>query len=32
VPGLGDFEVKDKVIIFSEPLVFTAENIDQYKF
>lgn len=32
VPGLGDFEVKNKVIIFSEPLVFTAENIDQYKF
>jgi ABC-type sugar transport system substrate-binding protein len=31
-PGLGSFDVKDKVIIFSEPLVFTAENIDQYKF
>jgi ABC-type sugar transport system substrate-binding protein len=32
VPGLGEFEVKDKVIIFSEPLIFTAANIDQYKF
>ena len=31
-PGLGTFEVKDKVIVFSEPLVFTADNIDQYKF
>ncbi|MDQ0009195.1 ABC-type sugar transport system substrate-binding protein [Luteibacter jiangsuensis] len=32
VPGLGNYTVKDKVIIFSEPLVFTADNIDQYKF
>lgn len=31
-PGLGSFDVKNKVIIFSEPLVFTAENIDKYKF
>ena len=31
-PGLGTFEVKDKVIVFSEPLVFDAANIDQYKF
>jgi ABC-type sugar transport system substrate-binding protein len=32
VTGLGNYTVKDKVIIFSEPLIFTAENIDQYKF
>ncbi len=31
-PGLGTYEVKDKVIVFSEPLIFTAANIDQYKF
>ncbi|MDR3494551.1 MAG: substrate-binding domain-containing protein [Ancalomicrobiaceae bacterium] len=29
---LGTFTVKDKVIIFSEPLVFNKDNIDQYKF
>ena len=29
---LGTFAVKDKVIVFSKPLVFTADNIDQYKF
>ena len=32
VPGLGSFEVKNRVIVFSEPLVFTADNIDQYHF
>ena len=32
VPGLGNYTVKNKVIIFSEPLIFTAENIDQYTF
>ncbi|RYB02342.1 substrate-binding domain-containing protein [Lichenibacterium ramalinae] len=31
-PGLGTYEVKDKVIVFSEPLIFDASNIDQYKF
>ena len=31
-PGLGTFEVKNKVIIFSKPLIFTAANIDQYQF
>ena len=29
---LGTFEVKNKVIVFSKPLVFTADNIDQYQF
>ena len=29
---LGTFTVKDKVIIFSKPLIFTKENIDQYQF
>ena len=29
---LGTFQVKNKVIIFSKPLIFTAENIDQYQF
>jgi ABC-type sugar transport system substrate-binding protein len=29
---LGTFTVKNRTIIFSDPLVFTAENIDQYKF
>jgi ABC-type sugar transport system substrate-binding protein len=32
VAGLGNYTVKDKVIIFSQPLIFTAANIDQYKF
>jgi ABC-type sugar transport system substrate-binding protein len=32
VPGLGNYTVKDRVIIFSEPLVFTEANIDQYTF
>ena len=32
VDGLGSFTVKDKVIVFSDPLVFNAGNIDQYKF
>jgi ABC-type sugar transport system substrate-binding protein len=32
VDGLGSFTVKDKVIVFSEPLIFNADNIDQYKF
>ncbi|GHE06335.1 hypothetical protein U879_07390 [Defluviimonas sp. 20V17] len=31
-PGLGSFEVKNKVIVFSKPLVFTAENIGKYHF
>ena len=31
-PGLGTYEVKNKVIVFSEPLIFDASNIDQYKF
>ncbi len=29
---LGQFTAHDKVIVFSTPLVFTAENIDQYQF
>lgn len=29
---LGTFTVKDKVIVFSEPLVFNKDNIDQYQF
>ena len=29
---LGTFTAHDKVIVFSTPLVFTADNIDQYKF
>ena len=29
---LGSFTAHDKVIVFSTPLVFTAENIDQYQF
>ncbi|MBE7210558.1 MAG: substrate-binding domain-containing protein [Gluconacetobacter diazotrophicus] len=29
---LGSFTAKDGVIVFSEPLVFTADNIDQYQF
>jgi ABC-type sugar transport system substrate-binding protein len=29
---LGTFTAKDKVIVFSEPLVFDASNIDQYHF
>ena len=29
---LGTFTVKDKVIVFSKPLIFTKENIDQYQF
>ena len=29
---LGSFTAHDKVIVFSTPLVFTADNIDQYKF
>jgi ABC-type sugar transport system substrate-binding protein len=29
---LGTFTAKDKVIVFSKPLVFTADNIDQYHF
>jgi len=29
---LGTFTVKDKVIVFSEPLVFTKDNIDNYHF
>ena len=29
---LGTFNVKNKVIVFSKPLVFTAANIDQYQF
>ncbi len=32
VPGLGTYTVNNKVIIFSKPLVFTAENIDKYNF
>jgi ABC-type sugar transport system substrate-binding protein len=32
VPDLGTYTVNDKVIIFSKPLVFTADNIDQYQF
>ncbi len=32
VPDLGTFTVKDKVIVFSEPLVFTKDNIDKYQF
>lgn len=31
-PGLGSFDVKNRVIVFSKPLVFTADNIDQYHF
>lgn len=31
-PDLGSYDVKDRVIIFSKPLIFTAGNIDQYKF
>lgn len=29
---LGTFTIKNRTIVFSEPLVFTADNIDQYKF
>ena len=29
---LGTFTVKDNVIVFSEPLVFNANNIDDYHF
>ncbi|GAB0112945.1 autoinducer 2 ABC transporter substrate-binding protein [Acidisoma sp. C75] len=29
---LGSFTAKNGVIIFSEPLVFNAQNIDQYQF
>ena len=29
---LGQFTAHDKVIVFSAPLVFTADNIDQYQF
>ena len=29
---LGKFDVKDGVIVFSKPLVFTKANIDQYQF
>jgi ABC-type sugar transport system substrate-binding protein len=29
---LGEFKVSDGVIIFSEPLIFNAENIDNYHF
>ena len=29
---LGQFTAHDKVIVFSAPLVFTADNIDQYHF
>lgn len=29
---LGTFTVKNKAIVFSEPLVFTKDNIDQYLF
>jgi len=29
---LGTFTVKNKVIVFSEPLVFTKDNIDNYHF
>jgi ABC-type sugar transport system substrate-binding protein len=29
---LGTFTAKDGVIIFSTPLIFNAENIDQYQF
>ncbi len=29
---LGRFDVKDRVIVFSEPLIFDASNIDQYQF
>ena len=29
---LGTFQVNNKVIVFSKPLVFTADNIDQYQF
>jgi ABC-type sugar transport system substrate-binding protein len=32
VPGLGTYTVNGKVIIFSEPLVFTADNIGKYNF
>jgi ABC-type sugar transport system substrate-binding protein len=32
VPGLGSYTVNNKVIVFSEPLIFTAANIDQYQF
>ena len=30
--ALGRFDVKDRVIVFSEPLIFDASNIDQYQF
>ena len=29
---LGTFTAKDGVIIFSTPLIFNAQNIDQYQF
>jgi len=32
VKGLGTYTVKNKVIIFSKPLVFTAANIGKYHF
>jgi len=32
VPGLGTYTVNNKVIVFSKPLVFTADNIDKYQF
>ena len=32
VKGLGTYQVKDKVIVFSKPLIFNAENIDDYDF
>jgi hypothetical protein len=30
--NLGSFNVKDGIIVFSKPLVFTKANIDQYQF
>ncbi|GBQ18832.1 autoinducer 2 ABC transporter substrate-binding protein [Acidiphilium acidophilum] len=32
VKGLGNYTVKNKVIVFSKPLIFTAANISQYHF
>jgi len=29
---LGTFTFKNKAIVFSEPLVFTKDNIDRYQF
>ena len=32
IPGLGHYTIKNKVIVFSKPLIFTAKNVDKYHF